>query len=63
MAALLRLFRSMPPSPITGRNLGLAEPMELYFGAAALIYVLILWHRLTASRAAVPAGVLVPDRR
>jgi uncharacterized membrane protein YuzA (DUF378 family) len=63
MAALLRLFRSMPPSPITGRNLGLAEPMELYFGAAALVYVLILWRRLVAPGVAVLAGALASDRR
>jgi hypothetical protein len=56
MAALLRLFRSMPPSPITGLNLGLAEPMELYFSAAALVYVLILWCRLVAPGIAAPAG-------
>jgi hypothetical protein len=64
MAALLRLFRSMPPSPITGRNLGLAEPMELYFGAAALVYVLILWRRLVAPGGVTElAGVLASDRR
>jgi hypothetical protein len=63
MAALLRLFRSMPASPITGRNLGLAEPMEMYFGAAALVYVLILWQRLVASRATAPAGALASDPR
>ncbi len=63
LAALLRLFRSMPPSPITGRNLGLAEPMELYFGAAALVYVLVLWRRLVAPGVAAPAGALASDRR
>jgi hypothetical protein len=64
MAALLRLFRSMPPSAITGRNLGLAEPMEMYFGAAALLYVLILWRRLIApGEVTAPAGALASDRR
>jgi hypothetical protein len=64
LAALLRLFRSMPPSAITGRNLGLAEPMELYFGAAALVYVLILWRRLVVPGAvAAPAGAFASDRR
>ena len=63
LAALLRLFRSMPPSPITGLNLGLAEPMELYFSAAALVYVLVLWRRLVARPVAAPAGALAPTRR
>lgn len=63
LAALLRVFRSMPPSPITGRNLGLSEPMELYFGAAALIYVLILWRRLVAPGVVRLAAALAPERR
>jgi hypothetical protein len=63
LAALLRLFRSMPPSPITGLNLGLAEPMELYFSAAALVYVLVLWRRLVVRPVAAPAGALAPTRR
>jgi hypothetical protein len=37
--------------------------MELYFSAAALVYVLVLWRRLVARPVAAPAGTLAPTRR
>lgn len=44
---LLEVLRKLPPSVLTGA--GLSELIELYWAAAALLYMVILWRRLISS--------------
>jgi hypothetical protein len=42
-ACSFRTPRSIPPSPVSGKHLGLAGVMALDVGVAALLYTAVLW--------------------